>query len=280
MVMDYSPELGGDSAAGLAYEAYMGHFTAVRPEGYQITHLSTDKSVGGEDEVYVINPDGTTGGKTRQRGKDWPRSWAGQIMWARWRDFPGSSLEGLGSVAEAVSGRNLPYIVCRARWERHPARKQIEIVRLSKMDRHFRDVGGRYILPFVATIFDFVGGMIGRSFSGIPAALATTLTSTMTNTVKYAASGRLDSWRDGVRILRRSVDWKVLAKFSDQVSSSSSSEVVNAIGRAVKEVKNASYVTQAIASMAGVEMGALLERNKRAARGGSPSVIVRAFIYT
>jgi len=205
-VRDTDPEKGSYEAPDF-HDYYSILAVERRPatdDYYEILATDLDKRVGGRDRLLIKYPDGRREWRTRERGEKWPSDWRDKLFIADFRTYATSHpFQFCGALATQCSGNeNLRYLVCRARHDRDPGRKQIELTRIGKMFKRFRDEGEVYWLPVVFRYMTAIAGFM----TGGGAMFGKFSISTLHAVTRAGYRGDIVGWKSGMRAAMRGVN--------------------------------------------------------------------------
>jgi len=288
-VLDTDPEVGSTWTATDAADCYSVVSTqrAIEAESRaMITQVNLDKRAGGSDKLWWYREDdGTYGERRRDRGEQWPKWMKGRVLYVNGQDFvsthPYHQLMRIGEVVDP-DGLARPYLYCRARSDRTPGRKQIELVRVAKMHKAFKDVGEVYALPlfdFAAETFGIFLGAMGAS--GIATSLFETTRSTINNAVRHGlAGGDFNSWRDGFRLLRDSISLEQMGALAMQVGFRLPTKVRQMAETAANVPGATEWTRLAATTFAAEHVAPIIRTQEQWGNGHSPSTLLSVVYYT
>jgi len=292
-VIDLNPEIGGtfgEAADTVAlYNVIASREAPV--DGIEIVAVNLDKRFGGSDKVEYRYP-GEAGTHTRRkdRGDLWPKSWRRRPLYLYWRDFPPSSpYYQLGQMAEAVAGMgpdvgtdSRPYLVCRARNDRTPSRDQVELIRIGKMHKHFKDIGQVY----GPVVFDFIDSALttfGAAFgvTGLAASLVTTTTSIFRRAIQLGAvGGSINSWRQAYDFLKEEMSFQQMGQLATELGFQVPSKI-KAAAEAAAAVPGATQFTRLAAHVVAVNhVAGIYNASESWKKAGSPSQLHAVTLFT
>lgn len=292
LVIDTEPEKdtwgAGDSAE--AYCVLATNRIPDQEDAWFLRDYNVDKRVGGTDMIDVVRDDLTTRKQKRERGELWMRGLQGRVLYCSPRDWWGEAapLKQIQNIAEiAAGGQLLPYLCCRCRHDRTPARKQIELIRMAKCHKRWDDVVDVYAPLFfdVADLFFAFAGPIGE-VAGIPAMIWQDAMTVCKELQAAGIEGRDVGWHDAKRVLLGALDVGELGAATAGIKAALSTEVKERVLSNVAAVNAATggaadIITElgAAAYAANVEMP-LYQMKQSWASGGSPSVVGRVTVFT